>query len=173
MIAFIAYLATIPLANWLIGNVGTVCIPDGPCLLPVGFGLDAPSGVFVIGLALVLRDIVQRQYGPVVALGAIACGAVLSAFVAPAALVFASVAAFALSELLDFAIYTPLAKRRLVLAVAVSSAVGAVADSVLFLWIAFGSLDHVTGQIVGKWQMIAIATLAIAALRSRRRGATE
>ena len=29
------FAACIPLANWLIGNVGVVCVPDGPCLVPV------------------------------------------------------------------------------------------------------------------------------------------
>jgi len=48
---FVIFALTIPTANWLIGNVGTVCIPDGPCLIPVGFGLMAPSGVLMIGVA--------------------------------------------------------------------------------------------------------------------------
>ena len=43
----------IPAANWLIGNAGTVCVPNGPCLIPVAPGLMAPSGVLMIGLALV------------------------------------------------------------------------------------------------------------------------
>jgi uncharacterized PurR-regulated membrane protein YhhQ (DUF165 family) len=173
MIAFIAYLLTIPAANWMIGNVGTTCIPNGPCLLPVGFGLDAPSGVFMVGLALVLRDIVQRTYGPWVALSAIGLGAVLSAFIAPPALVIASVVAFGLSELLDFAIYTPLAKRRFLVALVVSSMAGAVADSALFLWLAFGSFDHMAGQIVGKFWMIALATAVIAAMKiGRPKGVT-
>src|SRR5262249_57936582 len=62
---------TIPAANWLIGNVGTVCGPNGPCLIPVAPGLMAPSGVTMIGIALVLRDLVQRRLGVGVAVGAI------------------------------------------------------------------------------------------------------
>ena len=54
---------TIPLANWLIGHVGTVCAANGPCLIPVAPGLMAPSGVTMIGIALVLRDLVQRRLG--------------------------------------------------------------------------------------------------------------
>lgn len=169
---FIAYLLTIPAANWMIGNVGT-CIPDGPCLLPVGFGLMAPSGVFMVGLALVLRDMVQRQHGPWAALSAIGIGAILSWFLAPPALVVASVAAYALSELLDFAIYTPLARRRLILAVVVSSAAGAIADSALFLWLAFGSLDHMAGQVVGKFWMIAAAAAVLWTIRLTARPAPE
>lgn len=168
MIAFLAYLATIPAANWMIGNVGTVCIPDGPCLLPVGFGLMAPSGVFMVGFALVLRDLVQRSLGIPAALLAIAFGAVLSLLIAPPALVVASVAAFTISELLDFGVYTPLARRRLVLAVVASGIVGAVADSAVFLWLAFGSLDHIAGQIIGKLWMVAAAGVVIAALRRWR-----
>ena len=47
-IATALFAATIPAANWMIGNVGVACIPDGPCLVPVGFGLMAPSGVVII-----------------------------------------------------------------------------------------------------------------------------
>ena len=58
-----AYIACIPAANFLIGHVGTVCIPQGPCLIPVAPGVLAPSGVLMIGAALLLRDLVQRRYG--------------------------------------------------------------------------------------------------------------
>jgi hypothetical protein len=58
-----AYIACIPLANWMIGHVGTYCVPQGPCLVPVAPGLMAPSGVLLVGLALVLRDHVQRRLG--------------------------------------------------------------------------------------------------------------
>ena len=57
--AFVGFLACIPLANWMIGHVGTVCVPNGPCLVPVAPGLMAPSGVLTVGAALVLRDVVQ------------------------------------------------------------------------------------------------------------------
>ena len=57
------FLASVPLANWMIGHVGTVCVPQGPCLLPVAPGVMAPSGVVTIGFALVLRDVVQRCLG--------------------------------------------------------------------------------------------------------------
>lgn len=147
--ALAGYIATIPAANWMIANVGT-CIPDGPCLVPVGFGLMAPSGVLMIGAALVLRDAVHQTLGWRYALAAIAVGALISAGIAPPAIVVASVAAFLLSELADFAVYAPLARRRLALAVAASGVVGAVIDSAAFLLIAFGSLDYIAGQVVGK-----------------------
>src|SRR5262245_63189557 len=111
-----AYIACIPLANWMIGHVGTVCVPQGPCLVPVApGGLMAPSGVLLVGLALVLRDLVQRRLGIAHALAAIGVGAVLSGVLAPLPLVVASTSAFLLSELTDFAVYTPLQKRGLVL----------------------------------------------------------
>jgi queuosine precursor transporter len=164
----IAYIACIPFANWLIQHVGTVCPPDGPCLLPVApGGLMAPSGVLMVGLALVLRDLVQRRLGVAYGLGAIAAGAALSAALAPPQLVLASTVAFLLSEIADFAVYTPLQRRGLVLAVLASSLVGLLADSVLFLWLAFGSLNFLAGQIVGKALMVLLTLPAIHWLRRR------
>lgn len=157
----------IPAANWMIGNAGTVCPPDGPCLISVAPGLMAPSGVLMVGLALVLRDMVQRRLGAFWAIGAILAGAALSAGVAPSELVWASASAFMMSELADFAVYTPLQRRRLVLAVFASSIVGLVIDSVLFLWLAFGTLDFLSGQIVGKTWMVLLALPAVMWLRAR------
>jgi hypothetical protein len=163
-----AFALCIPAANWLIGNAGTVCVPNGPCLIPVApFGLMAPSGVLMIGLALVLRDLVQRRLGVRFVLGAIVVGAILSATLAPPALVAASGIAFLLSELADFAVYTPLQRRRLVLAVLLSGLVGLVIDSAVFLYLAFGSLDFIGGQIVGKAWMVVFSLPLIAWLRSR------
>lgn len=154
--AFAAYIATIPAANWLIGNVGTVCVPNGPCLIPVGFGLTAPSGVLLVGLALVLRDVVHEQRGTRWAITAIALGGAVSALFAPPALVIASVAAFLLSELADFFVYAPLREKRLALAVLASGAAGSLVDSAVFLMLAFGSLDYLAGQFLGKlWASLA------------------
>ena len=164
-VAFALFAATIPVANWLIGNVGTVCIPQGPCLVPVGFGLDAPSGVLMVGAALVLRDIVHERLGAVWALAAIAVGAVLSALLASPALVVASIAAFALAELADFAVYAPLRKRHLTAAVLVSGLVGSVIDSAVFLVLAFGSPAHIEGQVVGKMWMTVAAAAVLYAVR--------
>lgn len=163
MIYLLAFLACIPAANWLIGNFGTVCPPGEPCLIPVWPGLMAPSGVLVIGVALVLRDIVHERMGAVWTLGAIVAGAALSAFFAPPALVIASAAAFLLSELADMLIYTPLRERRLMLAVLTSGAAGAVVDSAVFLWLAFGSLGYMPGQVVGKlWaSLLGVAVLLV------------
>jgi uncharacterized PurR-regulated membrane protein YhhQ (DUF165 family) len=168
VLLIVAFAATIPAANWLIGNVGTTCIPDGPCLIPVAPGLMAPSGVLMIGLALVLRDAVHRMAGPQAALIAIAGGTALSAFVAPTALALASGMAFLLGELADLAVYAPLQKRRLYLAVLLSGLVGAVVDSAAFLWLAFGSLDFMAGQVVGKlWASLAALPVIAAARKAK------
>jgi uncharacterized PurR-regulated membrane protein YhhQ (DUF165 family) len=158
---------TIPAANWLIGHVGTVCAPRGPCLVPVAPGLMAPSGVIMIGAALVLRDLVQRRLGVGVSAGAILVGSAASALLAPPTLVLASATAFLLSELADLAVYTPLARRRLIAAVVASSLCGLVVDSVVFLWLAFGSLEFLLGQIVGKSWMVLLSIPLVTWLRRR------
>lgn len=101
---FLAFMACIPTANWMIGHIGTTCVPSGPCLLPVfpwsahGGPIMAPSGVSMIGIALVLRDLVQRRLGRMPALMAIVAGAALSGALAPPQLVLASTAAFFLQS---------------------------------------------------------------------------
>ncbi|MBR0648819.1 VUT family protein [Roseomonas terrae] len=167
VLALIGFGLCIPAANWLIGHVGTYCVPSGPCLVPVAPGLMAPSGVLMIGLALVLRDLVQRRLGVGFSAAAVLAGAALSGFLAPPALVIASAVAFLLSEFADLAVYTPLQKRGLVMAVLASSVVGLVVDSIAFLWLAFGSLDFLAGQVIGKAWMVLAALPFVHLLRKR------
>lgn len=168
VIFLLLFALTIPLANWLIGHVGTACVaPQGPCVVPVAPGVMAPSGVTVVGVALVLRDLVQRRLGTRVSALAILGGAAISALFAPPSLIVASCAAFLLSEFVDLGVYTPLARRRLVAAVIASSFVGLVVDSIVFLWLAFGSLDFLLGQVVGKTWMVLISIPLVAWLRRR------
>ena len=127
----------------------------------------APSGVLMVGLALVLRDLVQRRLGVIWAMAAIAIGAALSALLAPAALVMASGVAFLLSEIADLVVYTPLQRQRFVAAVVASSLVGLVVDSAVFLYLAFGSLEYLAGQVVGKAWMVVLTAPMIAWLRRR------
>lgn len=170
-LAFALFALTIPAANWLIGNVGVQFGPNDPHLLSVGFGLMAPSGVLMVGAALVLRDIVHEKLGAGWALAAIALGGVLSWWLAAPALVVASVLAFTLSELADFAVYAPLRERRLGLAVLASGIVGAGIDSAVFLWLAFGSIAFIEGQVLGKLWMSLAAFAVIAAMRRNRAAA--
>ncbi|WP_375460490.1 VUT family protein [uncultured Enterovirga sp.] len=165
--AFAAFTLTIPVANWMIGQVGTTCVPAGPCLIPVAPGLMAPSGVVMAGLALVLRDLVQRRLGFWAGVVAIAVGGLISMVLAPAAIVVASATAFLLSELADLLVYTPLQRRHFVWAVVLSSTVGLAIDSAIFLQLAFGSQAYLPGQIVGKLWMVLIAIPALAWLRRR------
>jgi queuosine precursor transporter len=173
MIGYLAlalFAVTIPAANWLIGNVGIECIPNGPCLIPVGLGLMAPSGVLMVGAALVLRDIVHERMGIYWAIAAVLVGGILSAFLAPPSLVIASTAAFLLAEGADLVVYTPLRKRQIAWAVLLSGIAGAVIDSAVFLWLAFGSISLIEGQIIGKlWMSLAAAVLLLAVRKFRQR----
>jgi uncharacterized PurR-regulated membrane protein YhhQ (DUF165 family) len=87
----------------------------------------------MIGAALVLRDLVQRKHGIPASLACVAAGGLLSFFIAPPALAIASVSAFLFSELSDFAVYTPIARRSFAAAILASCGVGALVDSALFL----------------------------------------
>ncbi|MBQ1166197.1 VUT family protein, partial [Streptomyces sp. A73] len=60
----------------------------------------------------------------------------------------------------------------LLVAVTASNAVGLLADSLVFLWLAFGSLAFLPGQLVGKAWMTHAAIAVIAAIQRRRTAAT-
>ncbi|MBU4213584.1 MAG: VUT family protein [Actinobacteria bacterium] len=77
----------------------------------------------------------------------------------------ASATAFLFSEFADIAVYTPLRRRRWLTAVVASNTVGLVVDSLLFLWLAFGSLTYLSGQVVGKAWMTALAVALMAVAR--------
>lgn len=157
MLALIGYIATIFAANWSLQTFGVI---------PIGFGLMAPAGVLFAGLAFTFRDLVQESLGRRYTLIAIGLGAGLSWLISPAFAV-ASGLAFLVSELCDFAVYTPLRRRHWISAVGLSNTVGLVVDSALFLWLAFGSLDFLAGQIVGKLE-VTIVTVAVLWLVRRR-----
>ena len=157
MIPLVGYVAVIVLANWAIAQFG---------LVPVGFGLMAPAGVYFAGLAFTLRDLVQEQLGRVWTVLAIVAGAAISAVISPQ-FALASGVAFLISELADFAVYTPLRQRNWLGAVALSNTVGLVADSILFLGLAFGSLEFLAGQIVGKLWMTVLAVALLWVWRRR------
>ena len=163
------FILSIWFANWLITHWGTVKYPDSPWLIPVwpgpwtpsGEPIYAPSGVLAIGAAFTLRDLVQRRLGVRWTGLAILVAAGLSAFLDPA-LALASGAAVLLAEGLDLFVYTPLQRQHLVLAVVASNIVGLVADSIVFLWLAFGSLEQLEGQVIGKtWMTLAALPLVV------------
>lgn len=169
MIYLAGFIATVPLANWMIGNVGTFCIPDGPCMIPVGFGLNAPSGVLAIGAALVLRDLVQERYGKKVALIAIFAGAILSYLLSDPFIALASLIAYLLAETSDLLVYSKIRSKSLELAIFASGVVGSIIDSAVFLWIAFGSMQFIEGQIVGKIWMSLVAIAILKGIKHAKR----
>lgn len=158
-----AYIATIPAANLLVEHLGAV---------PVGLGYVAPAAVYMVGLALVLRDLAREAAGRGAVLAAIGVGAVVSWLLADPALAVASTAAFFVAETMDFAVYEPLRRRGLVVAMLASNAVGLAADSLIFLWLAFGSFEYLTGQLLGKAWMTLAAVAVIAAIQRRRTAVT-
>lgn len=164
-VAPLLFLLTIPAANWMIGNVGT-CHPGGPCTVPVFWGLDAPSGVLLVGLALALRDASQESCGRYGVAMLIIAGALLSLLVgANSKLALASAVAFLISEASDFLVYDRLRQDRRATAILASGFAGAVVDSFVFLLVAFGSLQYMLGQVVGKLWMTAAAAAAYALYR--------
>lgn len=160
-IPLLGYIGTIVAANWAIQTFG---------LVPVGFGLVAPAGVYFAGLAFTLRDLTQESLGRAWTIAAIILGAGCSALLSPS-LALASGLAFLVSESADMVVYTPLRRRRWLCAVAASNTVGLVVDSALFLWLAFGSLDFLAGQIVGKAEMTVLAVVALSLWRRAHRPA--
>lgn len=167
--AFVLFAATIPAANWLIQNVGTVCIPDGPCLVPVGFGLMAPSGVLMIGLALVLRDWLHELAGWRWSVVAVLAGGLLSLTFSAPSIAIASAVAFNASEMADLAVYEPLRRKSRPLAVMASQVVGAALDSALFVWLAFGSLEFSAGTTLAKIYAGAAVAVILAGVQVSRR----
>lgn len=115
------YVVLIPLVNWSFAHVPTLAIAGG--------GLWSPMAI-VTGLILVFRDFAQREVGHYIFIPLL-IGLAISYAMAPAAIALASSAAFAISELVDWAIYSftkkPLSKR-----VLISSAASAPLDTAIF-----------------------------------------
>lgn len=165
-VVFAGYAGTVYGANWALTTW-----PEG---LPVWPGLVAPAGVYAAGLAFGLRDALQLLGGRAITVAAIGVGTLLSLVLAAAdpKIALASALAFAVSETLDLAVYTPLRDRRPYLAVIASNTVGLLVDSALFLGVAFGSLDFFWGQALGKGLMILPGlALALGLRRWTRRAA--
>jgi hypothetical protein len=109
-------------------NIGFVYIPPVPLL-----GEMFPPMSLIVGLIFIARDFAQREIGHKV-LGAMAIGAILSYFMADPFVAIASVIAFAISEMVDWGVYT-YTKRPLRDRILLSSALGTPVDSAVFLLI--------------------------------------
>ncbi len=160
------YIGAIVGSNWMIAHVGTP-IP-GAHVLPVGFGLEAPSGVYLAAVAFVARDYVQRLAGPKAGIAAIFIGALVSALVSTPQLAVASGVTFLLSESTDFMIFTPLQRWNLAASVLIAGLFAEVVDSVVFLTLAGIPLGvALEGQLVGKLWVILLGTALTWYLRRR------
>lgn len=144
----LAFGGTIPLATWMIGNFGDCA--GNVCTVQVAPGIAAPSGVLVVGLALVLRDAIYESAGMRGVAAAVLMGAAVTLAVAPASLAVASLAAFLVAEAVDTWAYSSTRSWGRPAAVLLSGLAGAAADSAAFLSLAFGSLDYFPGQTLGK-----------------------
>jgi uncharacterized PurR-regulated membrane protein YhhQ (DUF165 family) len=159
--SIILFLFSIPLANWWLDRYG---FWDVPHLGPVA------SGVWVVGIAFVLRDFGQYVVGRRVAWAAIACGTILSVWLASPGLAVASGAAFLWSESTDALVFTPLANRGIGLFFAglcLSGLAASMVDSALFVRIAFGSFSGWWQLTLVKDVFVLLAAPVVLAIRSR------
>lgn len=161
----LGFVAAAAAANWLTSRYG---------LVPIGFGQITTAGTFAAGLVLLLRDIVQDHGGRWWVAGCIVAGAALSAVLAGPHLALASGAAFAVSEVADAAVYTPLRSRGWALAAIASGVVGSAVDSLLFLTLAgFPVWVALPGQMLAKTAVTCAVVIPVvvarAVLRNRLR----
>ena len=130
----ILYIASIVAVNWAFSVVPLLPMPGGEMFPPVSL---------LVGFVFVLRDLAQRAVGHNV-LWAMAIGVGLSYVLADPFVATASAVAFAISELVDWLIYT-ITKRPLSDRILWSSALGTPVDSAVFLLMigAFGWLGFI------------------------------
>jgi uncharacterized PurR-regulated membrane protein YhhQ (DUF165 family) len=116
------YVFSVVLVNWLFAVVPPVILPGGEVWPPVSLA---------VGFVFIIRDYAQRAVGHKV-LFAMLAGAGISYFMAGPEIAFASAAAFLVSEMLDWAMYTytgrPFSQRILL-----SSLASTPVDSAVFL----------------------------------------
>lgn len=160
----IALVALVAVYVWLIVAANVLLVVVG--VVPVGFGLYAPAGVFAAGLTFTVRDAIQERGGRLFVLAAIGLGTLVSVTIDPVFGV-ASGVTFLVSEVADWLVYSRLRARGMIVAVASSNAIGLVIDSALFLQLVFGNQELLAGLIVGKMWMLLIS-LPWAAWRERR-----
>jgi hypothetical protein len=164
-LAVATFLACVVAANVLTARYG---------LVPVGLGLTATAGTWAAGLVLLARDAVHDYAGRLGVAGCVVAGAALSAVLAGPQLALASGAAFAVAELADWAVYSPLRRRGWARAALASGLVGSVVDTVLFLGLAgFPIWTAMPGQMLAKTAVtvavVASVVVARAVLRDRLR----
>lgn len=160
-LATTAYALAIVTANYLTSRYS---------FIPVGFGLTATAGTYSAGCAIMLRNQVQDLLGRRFVFAAILLGAVLSALTSPS-LALASGTAFAIGELADMALYTPLRRHGWARAVIPASLLGSIVDTLAFLALASFPITgrSVLGQLIAKAWAWWVPVLIVTAYRSVRR----
>ena len=131
-----AFLAVVVATNAITATLGIV----------TWAGVAVTAGTWLAGFAFVARDSVQETLGGRWVVGCILAGAAISGLFSPQ-LALASAVAFLLSELADFAVYSPLRRSGRTRAALASNAVGAVVDSALFLALAGFPLWLIWAQV--------------------------
>lgn len=163
-----ALLGTVVVANWLVATFG---------LVAAGFGFMVPAGTYAAGLALGLRDGLDRVGGLRWVLAAIGLGVLLSAVLATPALALASAVAFALGELTDLVVWRRLRRVGWRRALVASNAVGGLVDTCVFLPLAGFPVTFISvgGQFLVKAGYLSFAALIVGELvvRVYRRQRTD
>ena len=127
--AFI-YVALIPFLNWSFG-----VIPEAQIVAPGGDyapGIALHPMTMVTGMVFVIRDFVQREMGHKVLI-LMAIGVAWSFFYSWPVIALASGIAFAVSEMVDWMVYT-FTKYRLSTRILISSALATPVDTTVFLY---------------------------------------
>jgi queuosine precursor transporter len=157
-------------ASWVLVFLGCIVLANiivkyVPEPVGVGFGLKAPAAAYFAGGALLMRDLVQNVMGRRTSLIVVFVGVALSAALAPA-FALASAAALLVSGVSSFAVFSYLSTRgSWVGAAAVATACGILLDSVVFLGIAFHSLEFLPGQLVAKATVAGVLLLVLVPLQ--------
>ena len=153
----LTYILSIVLVNWTF-----VVLP--PLTTPLG---DLYFATLLVGAVFVLRDYAQREIGHRVLLATLAAG-VITWFMTNPALAVASITAFAISEMADWAVFSftgrPLQKRILI-----SSLISVPLDSLAFLYLS-GYLAPLsfTTETLSKAVGVAIVWFMLKAREERR-----
>jgi queuosine precursor transporter len=136
----VAYIASIVLVNWLFVAVAP---------WQTAFG-DLYVANVVVGFVFVLRDYGQRQIGQRILLATLLAGIITYFMVGPE-LAIASLSAFFISEMADWAIFT-FTKRPLQERILVSSVISVPLDTLTFQYLA-GYLTPAafTTEVLSKW----------------------
>lgn len=152
------YVALIPFVNWSFTWAPNIELFPGWAFNPV---------TIVTGLVLVVRDFAQREVGHKVLLAMIIALAITVVLAGPR-LALASGAAFAISELVDWLIFT-FTRLRLSTRVFLSSLIAAPIDSVVFLVGAgFFTVANAVMSVLGKMVGAVVVALVVRKNENKR-----